>query len=59
MARAAGQHKSVEESLTFAKGVSLLAGHDMDAEQEVLVCAVASGDMTVEEAIAIAREQVK
>lgn len=31
----------------------------MDAEQEVLVCAVASGDMTVEEAIAIAREQVK
>lgn len=59
MARAAGQHKSVEESLTFAKGVSLLAGHDMDPEQESLVRAVASGEMTVGEAIAIAKEQVK
>ncbi|QPS60262.1 MULTISPECIES: hypothetical protein [Corynebacterium] len=45
--------------MTFAKGVSLLAGHNMDAEQESLVRAVASGDMTVEEAIAIAKAQVK
>ena len=59
MARAASQQKSVEESVTFAKGVSLLAGHDMDAEQEVLVRAVVSGEMTVEEAIAIAKAQVK
>ena len=59
MARVASQQKSVGESVTFAKGVSLLAGHNMDAEQESLVRAVASGDMTVEEAIAIAKAQVK
>lgn len=59
MARAASKQKSVEESVTFAKGVSLLAGHDMDAEQEALVHAVVSGEMTVEEAIAIAKAQVK
>lgn len=59
MARAASQQKSVEESVTFAKGVSLLAGHEMTAEQEALVRAVASGEMTVERAIAIAKAQVK
>lgn len=59
MTSTVGTGKSVEDSVTFAKGVSLLAGHDMDAEQEVLVRAVASGDMTVEEAIAIAKAQVK
>ncbi|OHO53524.1 hypothetical protein HMPREF2635_09355 [Corynebacterium sp. HMSC035E02] len=51
--------KSVEDSVTFAKGVSLLAGHDMDAEQEELVRAVASGEMTVDRAIEIAKTQVK
>ncbi|MHA7725513.1 antitoxin VbhA family protein [Corynebacterium hesseae] len=45
--------------MTFAKGVSLLAGHEIDAEQEALVHAVVSGEMTVEEAIAIAKAQVK
>ena len=59
MARAASQKKSVEESVTFAKGVSLLAGHEMDAVQESLVRAVVSGEMMVEEAIAIAKAQVK
>lgn len=59
MTSAVGTGKSVEDSVTFAKGVSLLAGHDMDAEQEVLVRAVVSGEMTVEEAIAIAKAQVK
>ena len=51
--------KSVEDSVVFAKGVSLLAGHDMDAEQEELVRAVASGEITVDEAIAIAQSQLK
>lgn len=45
--------------MTFAKGVSLLAGHEMGAVQESLVRAVVSGEMTVEEAIAIAKAQVK
>lgn len=59
MARTASQQKSIEETVTFAKGVSLLAGHEIDAEQEALVRAVVSGEMTVEEAIAIAKAQVK
>ena len=59
MARAASQQKSVEESVTFAKGVSLLAGHEMDAVQESLVRAVASREITVDKAIEIAKTQVK
>lgn len=58
MTSTVGTDKSVEDSVTFAKGVSLLAGHDMDAEQEVLVRAVASGEMTVDEAIAKAKPQL-
>lgn len=58
MTSTVGTCKSVEDSVTFAKGVSLLAGHDVDAEQEVLVRAVASGEMTVDEAIAKAKSQL-
>ena len=58
MTSTVGTNKSVEDSVTFAKGVSLLAGHDVDAEQEVLVRAVASGEMTVDEAIAKAKTQL-
>lgn len=58
MTSTVGTSKSVEDSVTFAKGVSLLAGHDVDAEQEVLVRAVASGEMTVDEAIAKAKSQL-
>lgn len=58
MTSTVGTGKSVEDSVTFAKGVSLLAGHDVDAEQEVLVRAVASGEMTVDEAIAKAKSQL-
>lgn len=59
MTRTVGTGKSVEDSVVFAKGVSLLAGHDMDAEQEALVHAVASREVTVDEAIASARTQVR
>lgn len=59
MVKVAGQGKKIEETVTFANGVSLLAGHEMTAEQESLVRAVVSGEMTVEEAIAIAKAQVK
>ncbi|OFK64635.1 hypothetical protein HMPREF3056_11205 [Corynebacterium sp. HMSC056F09] len=58
MTSTVGTGKSVEDSVTFAKGVSLLAGHDMDAEQEALVRAVASGEMTVDEAITKAKSQL-
>lgn len=59
MVKVAGQGKKIEETVTFANGVSLLAGNEMTAEQESLVRAVVSGEMTVEEAIAIAKAQVK
>lgn len=59
MTSAVGTGKSVEDSVTFAKGVSLLAGHEMDAVQESLVRAVASREITVDKAIEIAKAQVK